>query len=184
MPFARLQDWLSGQNESTALPDLSRIVTQVTAKGRAWGRNTGVFHVRSFTSLLRRFCPSRKSFDVACVFESFCRLVQRRSPDSRCARLRGKELFAATRQVDGARSALGLSFGRPPQMLVPGCRGDRDGEEAGSSSRGEAWYRRSRGERDHAARAGGGRGCACGAAASRTGGNVSADAARVRSKGG
>ncbi|KRR18181.1 hypothetical protein CQ14_24970 [Bradyrhizobium lablabi] len=47
MPFARLQDRhsgarivLPGQNESTALPDLSRIVTQVAAKGRAHGGAT------------------------------------------------------------------------------------------------------------------------------------------------
>jgi hypothetical protein len=33
---------LPGQHESTALPDLSRIVTQATGKGRAGERNTGV----------------------------------------------------------------------------------------------------------------------------------------------
>jgi hypothetical protein len=65
-----------GQNESTALPDLGRIATQVAAKGRARvGRNTGGFHVRSFAILLRRFSPCRRSLDVACIFESLRRLV-------------------------------------------------------------------------------------------------------------
>src|SRR4051794_7975727 len=59
---AALGTWISfpRQNESTAPPDLSRIVTQVEVKGRAGGRNTGVSHVRSFAILLRRFCPSRR----------------------------------------------------------------------------------------------------------------------------
>ena len=175
-----------GQNKSTALPDLSRIVTQVAAKGRARrGRNTGVSHVRSFAILLRRFCSSRRSGHVACVFEYFYRLVQYHSPASHAARCRGsgRGVLVAARQVDGGRPTLGLSIGRPPQMLVPGRRGDR-GEEAGSSSRREVSRRRFRGERGRAAQAEGGRGCACGAVALRTGGNVSADATCARGQDG
>src|SRR5437899_6136429 len=79
-----------GQNESTASPDLSRIVTQVAAKGRfRGGRNTGVSHVRSFAILLRRFFPSRRSLDIACIFESYCRLVQYHSQATRYAGFRG-----------------------------------------------------------------------------------------------
>jgi hypothetical protein len=86
--LARLQDQHSGsdsrfpgQNEFTALPDLGRILTQVAAKGRSRGGATpGCFHVRSFAILLRSFCPSRRSLGIACVFEHFCRLVQRLSP--------------------------------------------------------------------------------------------------------
>ena len=61
----------SGQNESTALPELSRIVTQVTAELRTGGTTPGVFHVPSSTISLHRFCPSCNSFDVACVLKSF-----------------------------------------------------------------------------------------------------------------
>ena len=110
-PARRARISLPGQNESTAPPDLSRIVTQVAAKGRSAGaRNTGVFHVRSFAILHRRFCPSRRSPDFTCVFESFCRLLQCRSPASHSARSRGRGVPVAARQVDGGRSALGLSF--------------------------------------------------------------------------
>ena len=48
---------------------------------------------------------------------------------SPCARSRGRGVLAATRQVDGGRPALGLSSGRPPQMLVPGRRGDSGGKK-------------------------------------------------------
>jgi len=63
------------------LPDLSRIATQVAAKGRAReGRSTGDFHVRSFAILLRRFSPSRRSLGVACIFESLISLVLSSAP--------------------------------------------------------------------------------------------------------
>ena len=62
-------------------------------------------------------------------------------------------------------------------MLVPGRRGDREGEEGGSTSRHEASCRRSGGECDRAAQGGRDRGRACGVAL-RTGRNVSANAAR------
>ena len=68
-------------------------------------------------------------------------------------------------------------------MLVPGRRGDREGEEGGSTSRLEASCRRSGEECDRAAQGGRDRGCACGAAL-RTGGNVSANAARASAQGG
>src|SRR4029077_3037751 len=121
-----------GPNETLALPDLSRIATQVAAKGcsRA-GRNTGGVHVRSFAILLCRLSP-RRSLDVTRISESLRCLVQFRSRGGYRARSRTRTrgLLAATRQVDGRRAALGLSFRWPPQMLVPGRRGDGDGEEA------------------------------------------------------
>src|SRR4029077_18370533 len=108
-----------GPNETLALPDLSRIATQVAAKGcsRA-GRNTGGFHVRSFAILLCRLSP-RRSLDVTRISESLRCVVQFRYRGGHRARSRGRGLLAATRQVDGRRAALGLSFRWPPQMLVP-----------------------------------------------------------------
>lgn len=66
---------------------ISRIVTQVAAKGRAGGgaAHRGI-HVQSFAILLCYSCPSRRSLGIASVFKSFFRLFQCHSPGSRCAR--------------------------------------------------------------------------------------------------
>ena len=98
------------QNESIALPDLCRIVTQVAAKGRSAGAQHRGIHVRSFAILLRYSCPSCRSLGFACVFESFGRLLQCRSPSSYSARSRGRGVPVAAGQVDGGRPSLGLSF--------------------------------------------------------------------------
>jgi hypothetical protein len=141
------------------------------------------FHVRSFAILLRCFCPSRSSSDFSCVFESFNRLLQPRSvpaqaaapaaAEEECLPRPGKSTAAGQRWVyrfDGHRkcwfqTAQGIAtvknrFAMAPRNLLSPFRG----------------------ERGRTAQAG--RGCACGAAALRTGGSVSADTAHTRVQGG
>lgn len=177
----------SGQDESTALPDLSRIATQVTAKARvrAGAQHRG-FHVRSFAILFRRFCTCCGSLDVISVFGPIFRILQCRSRDSLCAHFcgsRGSEVLVAARQVDRRRPALGLSGGRPAQMLVRGRRRDGDGEEAASASRRRISCRYGRREKVRSVQAEDGGGCARGAAALRTRGYDSAEPVCARAGG-
>ena len=130
-------------NKIPRLPNWGRIPTQFAFERRARvGAQHRSFHVRPLALLRDGFYSRCRYPDFACVFEPLNRLVQPRPergchacsrPRRACSDSSPRGVCAATRQVDGARPALGLSSQWSPEMLVPGQRGDGFGEEADPS---------------------------------------------------